>query len=153
MLRISVGCILLVLVACTSKNHNPIHEMALSQHWQLLSSEAANATQKLVFAQISYYSFQACGFFFAVMYPIIISLALNSVAQHHGFFAGILMTGIMGGVVVQFIIGLISDFTSLRVGMFFNFVHRLYFESGLLGQAILNNKTISIKKIFTSQKK
>jgi len=73
-------------------------------------------------AEISYYSFQASGFFLSVMYPIIISLALNSVHKHHGSFAGILMTGIMGGAVVQIIIGFISDVTSLKVGMLFIFI-------------------------------
>lgn len=104
-------------------------------------------------AQTSYYSFQSCGFFLSVMYPIIISLALNSVTKHHGSFAGILMTGIMGGAVVQLIIGLISDLTTLRVGMLFNFITIAYILSiAFWAKPIINNKTIRIKNIFTSKK-
>ncbi len=38
-------------------------------------------------------AFPAVGFFASVMYPIIFSLALNSVDEHHGSFAGIMVTG------------------------------------------------------------
>ena len=98
-------------------------------------------------ADTSLYAFQASGFFLAVMYPIILSLGLNSVSKHHGSFAGILMTGIMGGAVVQLLIGLISDFTSLKTGMFFNFVALAYILSiGFWAKPIISNKTISFKK-------
>lgn len=72
-------------------------------------------------AEVSYYALQLCGFFLAVMYPIIISLALNSVADKHGAFAGILMSGIMGGAVLQLLIGALSDIFSLKIGMLFIF--------------------------------
>ncbi|MCF6241455.1 MAG: MFS transporter [Bacteroidales bacterium] len=98
-------------------------------------------------AKTALYSFQISGFFLSVMYPIIISLALNSVSKHHGSFAGILMTGIMGGAVVQLLIGLISDFTGLKTGMMFNFVTLAYILSiGFWAKPIISNKTISLKK-------
>ena len=98
-------------------------------------------------AEISLYSFQASGFFLSVMYPIIISLALNSVSKHHGSFAGILMTGIMGGAVVQLLIGFLSDLTSLRIGMLFVFVALAYILSlSIWAKPIIKNKTISLKK-------
>lgn len=98
-------------------------------------------------AQISLYAFQASGFFLSVMYPIIISLALNSVNKHHGAFAGILMSGIMGGAVVQLIIGFLSDLISLKVGMFFNFIALAYILSiGFWAKPLINNKTIDLKK-------
>lgn len=98
-------------------------------------------------AKISLYAFQASGFFLAVMYPIIISLALNSVSKHHGSFAGILMTGIMGGAVVQLLIGFLSDLTSLRTGMILVFVALGYiFSLSLWAKPIIKNKTISLKK-------
>jgi len=54
------------------------------------------------------------------MWPIVISLALNSVAEHHGSFAGILGTGMgIGGAVVPVIIGRIGDHVGLRNGMTF----------------------------------
>ena len=97
--------------------------------------------------EISLNSFQASGFFLSVMYPIIISLALNSVSKHHGSFAGILMTGIMGGAVVQLLIGMLSDLTSLRTGMLLVFVALAYiFTLSFWAKPIIKNKTINLKK-------
>ena len=100
-------------------------------------------------ADVSYYSFMMSGFFLSVMYPIIISLALNSMPNHHGAFAGILMTGIMGGAVVQLIIGFISDFSSLKLGMLFIFVTLAYILSiAFWSKPLINNKIIKIKELF-----
>lgn len=94
-------------------------------------------------AQIALYAFQACGFFMAVMYPIIISLALNSMNEHHGSFAGILMSGIMGGAVFQVLIGLMSDATSLKIGMLLNFAAMAFiFSIGIWSKPIVTNKTL-----------
>ncbi|MCB0663449.1 MAG: MFS transporter, partial [Saprospiraceae bacterium] len=68
------------------------------------------------------YLLPATGFFMSVMYPIIISLALNSVDKNHGSFAGILMTGIMGGAVVQLLIGGLADVINLKIAMLLNVV-------------------------------
>jgi fucose permease len=101
-------------------------------------------------ASTSLYAFQICGIFLSVMYPIILSLALNSVSEHHGSFAGILMTGIMGGAVVQLLIGFISDLTSLKVGMLLNFVALLFVLSiSIWAKPIIKNKTISFRKSKT----
>jgi fucose permease len=98
-------------------------------------------------ADQSRYGFMASGFFLSVMYPIIFSLALNSLSKHHGAFAGILVSGIMGGAVVQLLIGFISDLTSLKVGMFFNFILLIYILSiGFWAKPLINNKTIDLKK-------
>ena len=80
-------------------------------------------------AHLAYYGIQASGFFMAVMYPIIISLGLNSVKEHHGSFAGILVSGIMGGAIIQVLIGALSDQVGLRWGMCFNFILLLYILS------------------------
>lgn len=99
--------------------------------------------------QLSYWSFMMSGFFLSVMYPIIMSLALNSVTTHHGSFAGILMTGIMGGAVVQIIIGFISDITSLRTGMLFVFIALAYILSiAFWSKPIINNKTVKLKDLL-----
>jgi fucose permease len=96
---------------------------------------------------LSLFAFPLVGFFMSVMYPIIISLALNSVSKHHGSFAGILMTGIMGGAVVQLLIGGLSDLTTLKIGMMFNFVTLAYiFSIGLWAKPLVSNKTISFKR-------
>jgi fucose permease len=89
------------------------------------------------------------GFFLSVMYPVIVSLGLNSVSKHHGSFAGILMSGIAGGAIVQILIGGISDITSLKTGMLFIMVTLGYILSiGFWAKPIINNKTISLKEIF-----
>jgi fucose permease len=101
--------------------------------------------------QVSLWAFPISGFFLSVMYPIIISLGLNSVSKHHGSFAGILMTGIAGGAIVQILIGGLSDLTSLKVGMMFLFVTLGYILSiSFWAKPIISNKTISIKEIFKS---
>jgi fucose permease len=64
-------------------------------------------------------AFPAMGFWASVMWPILISLALNSVAEHHGPLAGILCAGIAGGAIVPLIIGRLGDSFGLRTGMMF----------------------------------
>jgi len=100
-------------------------------------------------AETSLYSFMISGFFLSVMYPIIMSLALNSVSKNHGSFAGILMTGIMGGAVVQLIIGFISDFSDLKIGMIFIFIPLAYILSmAFWSKPIISNKTVKIKDLL-----
>lgn len=102
-------------------------------------------------AGLSLYAFPASGFFLSVMYPIIISLALNSVKSHHGSFAGILMTGIMGGAVVQILVGFVSDISSLRVGMMILLIPMGYILSiGFWAKPIITNKTVKLKNILKS---
>ena len=73
-------------------------------------------------ARVSLIAFPCVGFFASVMYPIIFSLALNSVNEHHGSFSGILVTGIIGGAVIPLIIGWLGDHLGLRTGMFFLYI-------------------------------
>lgn len=102
--------------------------------------------------EVALWALPVSGFFLSVMYPVIVSLGLNSVARHHGSFAGILMTGIAGGAVVQVLIGGISDFSSLKVGMMFVFVTLAYILSiSFWARPLVSNKTISsIRDIFKS---
>ncbi len=92
-------------------------------------------------------AFPLTGLFASVMWPIIISLALNSVAEHHGPFAGILCTGIMGGAVVPLIIGRLGDSFGLRTGMMF-----LYITFGWVlcvsfwAKPLITNQTLGNKK-------
>lgn len=73
-------------------------------------------------AGISLYAFPAVGFFASIMWPTVMSLALNSVSEHHGSFAGILCTGIIGGAVVPLIIGRLGDQVGLRTGLMLLYV-------------------------------
>ncbi len=101
------------------------------------------ATALFANGEIALYAFPAIGFFIAVMWPIIFSLALNSVEEHHGTFSGILVTGIAGGAVVPLIVGSIGDVFGLRVGMLFLFIAFGYILSiGFWAKPLVNNKTI-----------
>lgn len=89
------------------------------------------------------YAFPAVGFFAAVMWSVIISLALNSVAEEHGTFSGILVSGIVGGAVVPLIIGSLGDAFGLRFGMFFLYITFGYILSiGFWAKPLVSNKTI-----------
>ncbi|MBK7103747.1 MAG: MFS transporter [Ignavibacteriae bacterium] len=96
---------------------------------------------------ISLYSFPAVGFSISVMWSIIFSLALNSLENHHGSFAGILCTAIIGGAIVQLIIGWLGDIFGLRIGMMFIFLTLAYiFTIGIWAKPIINNETIKIMR-------
>lgn len=100
--------------------------------------------------QLALWAFPVAGFFLSVMYPVIVSLGLNSVSSHHGSFAGILMTGVAGGAVVQILIGGISDLISLKAGMLFLFVTMGYILGiSYWAKPIISNATVkSWKDIF-----
>jgi fucose permease len=73
-------------------------------------------------ARVSLLAFPCIGFFASIMWPTVISLALNSVPSHHGPFAGILCTGIMGGALWPLLIGKVGDLYGLRGGMLLLYV-------------------------------
>jgi len=94
-------------------------------------------------ASVSVIAFPAIGLFASVMWPILVSLGLNSVSEHHGAFAGILSTGIMGGAVVPVIIGRIGDHFGLRAGMAFLYVtFACVLSVGFWARPIITNATI-----------
>ncbi len=98
-------------------------------------------------AKVSLISFPLIGFFASVMYPGIFSLALNSVKENHGSFAGILVTGIIGGAVIPLIIGWLGDHFGLRTGMLFIYVTMGYILSiGFWARPLITNKTIDLFK-------
>ncbi len=70
----------------------------------------------------AFYAFIAMGFCASVMWSIVFSMGMNSIAEHHGSFSGILCSGIMGGAVTPLIVGSLADHFGLRTGMMFNFV-------------------------------
>jgi len=92
-------------------------------------------------------AFPAVGFFASVMYPVIFSLALNSIDEHHGSFAGIMVTGIIGGAIVPLIIGGLGDALGLRTGMFFLYITLGYILSvGFWARPLITNQTVFNKK-------
>jgi fucose permease len=95
-------------------------------------------------AQVSLYAFPVLGFFASIMWPTVMSLALNSVAEHHGAFAGILCTGIVGGAVVPLIVGRLGDVAGLRVGMMFLYItFGCVLSVGLWARPLIANATVT----------
>ncbi|MFQ5788204.1 MAG: MFS transporter, partial [Thermodesulfobacteriota bacterium] len=92
-------------------------------------------------------AFPLVGFFSSVMYPVIFSLALNSVEEHHGSFSGILVTAIIGGAVVPLIVGGLGDLFGLRNGMLFLYLTMGFILSiGFWAKPLIKNVTIEFGK-------
>ena len=89
----------------------------------------------------------AIGLFASVMWPIVFSLGLNSVSEYHGAFAGILVTGIVGGAIVPVIIGRLGDQLGLRAGVSFLYILFAYLLSiGFWARPLINNAVIDLKQ-------
>ena len=87
------------------------------------------------------------GLFASVMWPILISLALNSVAEYHGAFSGLLGTGIIGGAIMTVTIGWLGDHFGLRTGMALLYISLAYiFSVGFWAAPLINNFTFRWKK-------
>lgn len=100
-------------------------------------------------AAVSKFAFAASGFSLSVMWSIIVSLGLNSVSKSHGTVAGILITGIVGGALVPFIIGLLGDAFGLKTGMMFMFITIGYILSiGFWAKPLINNHTVKFKELL-----
>jgi fucose permease len=98
-------------------------------------------------------AFPLIGLFASLMWPVIISLALNSLAEHHGSFSGILCTGIAGGAVVPLLIGRIGDRFGLRVGMTFLYLTFGWVLSvGFWSNPLVRNKTMRAGKSAKTMK-
>ncbi|WP_340677061.1 MFS transporter [Paraglaciecola sp.] len=97
-------------------------------------------------ADMALIAFPLVGFFLSVMWSVIFSLALNSLADYHGSFAGILCTGIVGGGLASPIVGLLADFTGdLRIGMAVVYMTLIYiFSIGFWAKPLVNNKTLNM---------
>ena len=100
-------------------------------------------------AIISYYSFMMVGFFLSVMWSVIFSLALNSVARHHGSFSGILCTGIVGGAFVPLFVGWLGDQIGLRGGMTLLYLPLGYILAiGFWARPLIDNATMTPKELL-----
>jgi len=102
-------------------------------------------------AGTAYYSFMLAGFFLSVMWSVIFSLALNSVAQHHGSFSGLLCTGIVGGAVVSLLVGALGDALGLRAGMTLLYLTLGYILSiGFWARPLVDNATLTPRQLLRS---
>jgi fucose permease len=92
-------------------------------------------------------AFPAVGLFASVMWPVIMSLALNSLSHSHGAFAGILCTAIVGGAVVPLCIGQIGDHFGLRTGMLLLYLtFGWVLGVGFWARPLVQNETISLRR-------
>ena len=92
-------------------------------------------------------AFPLMGFALSVMWSIVFSLALNSLAKHHGTFSGILCTGIMGGALVPLLIGSLGDHFGLRFGLCFLYLPLAYILSMCFwAKPLITNQTLAAEK-------
>ena len=101
-------------------------------------------------SRVALYAFPSVGLFASVMWPVLISLALNSVSDHHGPFTGILSTGIVGGAVGPVIIGRLGDHFGLRAGLCFLYLtFGCVLSVGFWAKPLITNATLQLKKSLT----
>lgn len=102
-------------------------------------------------AEISRLAFPCIGFFASIMWPTLVSLGLNSVPHHHGPFAGILCSGIMGGALVPLVIGWLGDRYGLRLGMLFLYLTFGFVSSvGVWARPLIRNATRGVTSATSS---
>jgi len=98
-------------------------------------------------AAVALIAFPLCGFALSIMWSIIFALALNSVAEHHGSFTGILCTGILGGALVPLAIGWLADRIGLREAMFLILLLLAYIISiAFWARPLARNETVWRRK-------
>ena len=136
----SVGCLAGVLLL----------KVFDSRHVLIAASSGAIACLSLALfapAETSVVAFPLIGLFASVMWPILISLALNSVAEYHGSFTGILATGIIGGAVMPTVIGRIGDHSGLGNGLMLLYLtFGFIFCVGFWARPLVNNTTLRLKR-------
>jgi len=99
--------------------------------------------------ETSLMAFPAAGFFLSVMFSVIFSLALNSIARHHGALSGILCTGILGGALVPLLVGVLGDALGLRAALTVLFVTVGYILSiGFWAKPLVRNQTVSLTALL-----
>lgn len=104
-------------------------------------------------AKISMFCFPLIGFTISVMFSIIMSLGLNSVNKHHGSFAGILCSGIVGGAIGPVVVGSLADTFGLRIALLSMLITLGYIISiSFWARPLVNNRTISIKELLSRKK-
>jgi fucose permease len=63
--------------------------------------------------------FPIVGLFHSVMWPLILSLAMNTINKHHGTLSGLLFAASSGGAFGAWMVGRLGDVFGLRWGLFF----------------------------------
>ena len=96
---------------------------------------------------VAVFALPAVGFAMSLMFPIIMSLALNSVSKHHGSFAGIMCSAIVGGAAGPLLVSMLSDaVSSQRIGMCLIFIFIAYILFiAFWAKPIVKNKLLTDK--------
>jgi fucose permease len=138
---LTVGCLLGMLLLKIFDSRRVLVGFSLAALLMLTVALFAPA------ASVSLIAFPCIGLFASIMWPTLVSLALNSVPSHHGPFAGILCTGIMGGAVVPVLIGRLGDLYGLRTGMLLLYLtFGCVLSVGFWAKPIINNAVLSDHK-------
>jgi fucose permease len=134
---LTIGCLLGLVVLKLFDSRKVLMAAAAGTMITLLLALFGPLTMALV-------CFPLTGLFLSVMWSILVSLGLNSVARHHGTFSGILCTGIAGGAVVPLVIGGLGEWLgSLQLAMITLFLTLAYiFSVGIWAKPLINNATI-----------
>lgn len=136
----SVGCLVGLIALRLFDSQQVLRVAALLSILLLLVS----LTGSTIIATIT---FPALGFTISVMFSIIMSLGLNSVSMHHGSFAGILCTGIVGGAIGPLIIGSLADIIGLKPALFTLLIPLSYILSlSFWAKPLIKNKTVKLTK-------
>ena len=88
-------------------------------------------------------AFPLVGAFESVMWPIILSLAINSVPRHHEVLSGVMYTASLGGALGPAIVGIVGDSFGLRISLDILFLPFLVVLSvAFWAKPLVANKTI-----------
>jgi fucose permease len=88
-------------------------------------------------------AFPLVGAFESVMWPIILSLAINSVSKHHEVLSGVMYTASLGGALGPAIVGIAGDSFGLRMSLDILFLPFLVVLSvAFWAKPLVVNKTI-----------
>jgi MFS transporter, FHS family, L-fucose permease len=99
-------------------------------------------------AGISKIAFPMVAAFESVMWPVILSLALNSVAKHHEVLSGLMFTASLGGALGPVIVGSMGDMFGLRISFNFLFLPLLIVLSvAFWAKPLVMNKTFKLQEV------
>lgn len=99
---------------------------------------------------VAQFALPLMGFWCAAGWPLVFSLALNSIEKHHGTFSGVLCTGIVGGAVMIPLVGKIGDVMGLKYGMLLNALALIYliflarWAKPIISNAVIGTKTSKV---------
>lgn len=147
----SVGCLVGLIALKLFDSQRVLRVSAILSIVLLLISLTGSTAVVMV-------TFPALGFTISVMFSIIMSLGLNSVSIHHGSFAGILCTGIVGGAIGPLVIGSLADMIGLKFALLTLLVPLSYILSlSFWAKPLIKNKTVKLRErkgasIFNSYK-